>query len=249
VAIVDESGKGVGVFQPDNMTFNAGFHGGDANKGQGGEKSGQTGHIAPIGRQILDHNISWTYTTAFVLGTVDDIRSYAKNNRKVKSCPAWVFQNSRHDWYYAGNAKDTGWPITNMLNVQNDGGGRLMGPVTFWEAKNAPFLEIEGAFKTNSGDVTVDVLVQPVGKSDFTDWLNWSEGKQDAEAERTAKESTFPATPPFTVVQKLKADGTNQVHRIRLADSPAYQGTMKSISIGLSEAGTARIKSIKLSEK
>ncbi len=246
VALIDDSGKGIGVFQPETMIFNAGFHGGDASKGSGGAKDVQTGHIAPTSRQILDHNISWTYTTSFVLGTIEDIRRYARNNRIVKPCPEWNFKDSRKGWYYDGDAKDTGWPVKNFLEIQFAKDARLTGPVSFWEAGNASFLEIEGAFDTDNKEIDLEIHIQPVGKSDFTDWLNWSEGKHDTENERKEKAVKFPVRHSFTAYQKIRADGSNRVYRIHLSELPQYTGTMKNISIAFMCDGTAKIKKIRL---
>ena len=50
-ALLDDNGYGIGVFQPEVVRFNGGFHPNDSFKGHGGEKDGQTGHIAPIGKR------------------------------------------------------------------------------------------------------------------------------------------------------------------------------------------------------
>jgi hypothetical protein len=248
VAMLDVNGKGIGVFQPEVMYFNAGFHGGDDLKGYGGEQDGQTGHIAPVGTQILDYNIRWTYKTSLVLGTVDDIRTYAKQHWQVVTCPEWIFSNSRKNWYYQGNIFDAGYPIQKQLDITFQQGASMIGPLTFWKATDAPVLEIEGAFETASGEITLVAEIQPVGKSDFTEWLNWSEGDQDQEAEKREKAAEFPETPSFTVSEKVQADGDNRIYRIHLDSIPEYTGVGKSLKISFSEAGTAKIKRIKLGE-
>lgn len=245
-ALLDESGKGIGVFQPDATTFNAGFHGGDATKGRGGEKDGQTGHIAPTQRQILDHNISWTYKTAFVLGTIDDIRQYAEENRKIPAQPEWIFENQRHGWYYEGGANESGWPVESGLNVSFAKNSRATSPVTFWKAGDAPFLELEAAFESANPEITLEITIQPVAKSDFTDWLNWSEGNHSAEREKQEKASQSPSMPAFQIKEKIQSDGNLRKYRIDLAASADYRGAMKKLSIGVSDEVTAKIKSIKL---
>lgn len=248
VALLDENGYGIGVFQPEVMTFNGGFHPDDASKGTGGEKDVPTGHIAPIGKQILDHDIRWSYTTSFVLGTVEDIRGYAKANWQVVPHPEWNFQDSRNNWYYQGEMKDTGFPIQGGLDIQFQQGAALVGPVTFWEASATPFLEIEGAFKTASGELVLSVETQPVSPSDFTDWLNWSEGEHDVEAEKKQKASAFPSAPAVHTQQAIAADGQHRTYRIRLADAAAYAGAMKNMKISFSAGGTAKVTRIGLGE-
>ncbi|MDR3308954.1 MAG: hypothetical protein LBS80_03270 [Tannerella sp.] len=244
VALLDANGMGIGVIQPEVMTFNGGFHPSDSYKGSGGEKDGQTGHIAPVGVQILDHNIKWTYKTIFVLGTVDDIRRYAKE--LVVTKPEWTFADSRHNWYFEGEMSDVGWPVQGQLDVSFKQKAQLAGPVTFWQAADAPVLELEGAFETASKQITLSATVQPFGKSDLTDWLNWSEGAQSVETESRNKASEYPAIAPFTVKETIQADGVNRIYRIRLDSSPDYKGAIKSLKIAFSEDGTARIKRIKV---
>ena len=246
VALLDDNGMGIGVFQPDVMTFNAGFHPGDAFKGHGGAKDGQTGHIAPIGKQILDHNIRWTYKTYFILGSIDDVRNYAQKHKQIVCRPEWTFCNSRQNWYYQGNASDGGWPVAETLDVRFGKNAALVGPVTFWKAFDAPVLEVEGAFETVTGEIVLTVEIQPVDKSDFTDWLNWSEGNQSVVAERMQKKFEYPATSPLVLREILTADGVNRVYRLGLTALPDYKGAFKSLKLSFSENGTARIKRIGL---
>ncbi len=249
-ALMDEQGNGIGVYQPKSVKVTAGFHGGDANKGHGGEKSGQTGYIAPLGHQILDHDITWGYDTYFVLGTVEDVRNFAKKMTPANPRPTWKFENSRDDWYYGGGAKDAGWPIQQMLDVQFPADGKLNGPDTFWKAEDAPILEIEGAFQCNdpaaaSGTGTLLVRLQPFGKSDVTDWLGWSEGTHNVEKERAAKAEQYPRAESFDVPLEVTFDGINRVYRVDLSKEPKYHGPMKNLTIQFpSQNGTAKIKRI-----
>lgn len=246
VALLDENGYGIGVYQPNVMVFNAGFHPNPNEMGSGGEKDNPTGHIAPIGRQILDHNIRWSYNTSLILGTLDDIRGYAKSNRNVAQQPEWNFVDSRHGWYYEGPARDSGFPIVNGLDVMFDNGAAMVGPATFWEASSGPYLEVSGAFNSPDKELMLAIDVQPVSPSDFTDWLNWSEGEHDVDTERRQKAAEFPNKPAITVHHTIPADGKHRTHRIPLTANDAYNGAMKSLKISFSGSGTANISSVKL---
>lgn len=246
VALLDEQGHGIGVFQPEVMTFNGGFHPNDEHKGIGGEKDAPTGHIAPIGKQILDHNIRWSYKTSLVLGTLEDIRGYAKANWEVVPQPTWSFQDSRHNWYYEGDMNDSGFPIRKELDIRFKDNAALVSPVTFWEADQTPFLEIDGAFTTADGELSLSVEIQPLSKSDFTDWLNWSDGEHDVATEKQQKATEFPAKQPVSVTQTILADGKHRTYRIHLAKSAAYSGAMKSMKITFSNEGSAKITRIGL---
>ncbi len=245
VALMDDNGYGIGVFQPEVMTFNGGFHPNDHFKGHGAEKDVQTGHIAPVGRQIIDHNIRWTYKTSLILGTLDDIRAYAKENSTVTPNPNWDFKNSRQNWVYHGDIKDTGSPIKGGLDLIFNKDAAIVSPATFWQADKNPVLEIEGKFSAkNSKELELVITLHPVSESDFTDWLNWSEGEFNAEEEWEKKGSLFPLKPAITVTQKIVADGRTQKHRIDLSSIPGYQSAMKSIRISFSEKGKAKISKI-----
>ena len=243
-ALLDDNGYGIGVFQPDVMTFNGGFHPNDSFKGHGDVKDGQTGHLAPIGSQIIDHNIHFTYKTSLILGTIDEIRSYAKVNWQNYSNPEWYFHTSRNHWYYQGEIKDDGFPIKGGLNLQFKQNALIIGPDTFWKASETSFLEIDGEFHTDNKTLDIIVEIQPVSKSDFTDWLNWSEGVFSVEEERINKASEFPKKPTITIKQKIVADGIKRKYRINLNEIPKYDGAMKNVKISFSNKGRAKITSI-----
>lgn len=246
VALLDVNGYGIGVFQPETMYFNGGFHPNDSFKGIGCEKDSPTGHIAPISMQIIDHNIRWTYTTSLILGTLDDIRSYAKDKNQNKTNTNWVFNDSRKSWYYQGEIKDSGFPIEEGLDIQFEANSAIMGPQTFWQAEDAPFLEIDGVFTTSDLDMVLTVEIQPLGKSDFTDWLNWSEGSASVEEEKKRKMTQFPSKSSIKLQKTIDADGNNSKHRIDLRAIQGYQDAMKSIKISFSEGGKANITRISL---
>lgn len=248
VALLDDNGKGIGVIQPDIMKFNAGFHPDDSKKGFGGDKDAQTGHIAPIGTQILDHNIKWVYKTIFVLGDIQDIRNYAKQQRNVSANPSWNFDNSRQMWYYEGECKDSGFPIKNGLDITFNKGAKMVSPVTYWKASANPFLELEAAIDATEDQMEVVVEIQPMAKSDLTDWLNWTEGSHNVDAERKYKETMYPSAESIQLTQKIDVDGKSKKYRIDLSQIPNYDGAMKSVKIHFKGSGKAQVKSIKLGQ-
>jgi hypothetical protein len=248
-ALIDENGKGIGVYQPDAIGVTAGFHGGDANKGHGDFKSGQTGYIAPLTRQILDHDITWSYETAFILGTIDDIRNYAKRKESERGLPAWSFKDSRDGWFYGGGAKDKGLPITGALEVEYPAGGMLIGPETFLPIQNTLTLEIEAAFDSadrNAEEATVTVVVNPFGPSDMTDWLGWSEGEKTVEADRRAKAEKYPAAPAQTTPLSVRCDGVNRVYCVALGEVVTNHKAIKNIALTFNTPGSVQVKRIGL---
>lgn len=103
----------------------------------------------------------------------------------------WSFLQNRNNWYYHGEIKDSGFPLQGGLDISFKKNAALVGPVTFWNATAHSHLEIDGTFKSTDGQVLVEVEIQPVSSSDFTDWLNWSEGASSVEAENKAKATSF----------------------------------------------------------
>ena len=248
-ALIDDNGKGIGVYQADAITMTAGFHGGDDNKGHGGVKSNQTGYIAPLTKQILDHNITWGYEAAFVLGTIDDIRNYAKHREAKRGLPAWSFTDSRAGWFYGAGAKDKGLPIAGALEISFPAGGMLIGPDTFLPVSNALTLEIEAAFDSKDNSVqeaVVTVAVQPFGPSDMTDWLSWSEGKQNVAEQRRAKAKTFPTVPPQKTELTVRYDGVERVYRVPLGKVVTNHAAIKNISLTFNTPGSAKVKRVGL---
>ena len=258
-ALLDDHGKGIGVYQPDALTMRGGFHGGDACKGHGSATSNQTGYIGPTARQILDHNITWGYETAFVLGTVEEIREYARRRESRRGAPAWTFTDSRHGWFYGGGARDTGWPIRGGLEITHPAGGKLIGPETFLPVTADSILEIEAAFDAAAApgapdaapdaphdDATVTVVVQPFGPSDMTDWLAWSTAEHSMEAERLARANTFPTAPAHNIPLTVRRDGTSRVHRVGLGEVAKDYTAVKQLSLTFNTPGAARVKRIEL---
>ncbi len=68
-ALVDDRGIGVGVIHPGVYSFIGGFHG---KPNTGGPKDNPTGYIAPVRKEILDHNIVYEYRYILAVGTLED---------------------------------------------------------------------------------------------------------------------------------------------------------------------------------
>jgi hypothetical protein len=246
-ALIDEHGMGIGVYQPDAVRVTAGFHGGDANKGHGGAKSGQTGYIAPLTRQILDHNIAWTYETFFILGTIDEVRNFAKQAERGKDSPVWEFHETRNGWFYEGGAKDFGLPTTDSLDITFPENGKLTGPDTYWKAGEKQILEIEGAFTTEEQkEMALIAEIQPYAPADFTDWLGWSEGVHDVAKEKAQKAEKYPSVPSLKVEIPVLGDGTERVYRVNLSTVSGYKGAIKNLSFRFTKSGKAKIKQIRI---
>ncbi|MEI6646233.1 MAG: hypothetical protein WCP12_09355 [bacterium] len=221
-ALVNEQGKGVGVYQPDVTRFTAGFAGGDTTKGAGGPKESPTGYIAPIGFCILDANIDWTYKAYLIVGSVDEIRGFVSKRHTRATGLSWIFEKDRLCWYYQGEAIDTGWPIKGALNItyKNDPHALLVGPETFWHATEAPVAEIEAAFSGSVSNQTC--IAQLVIRS-------------------TGEHASL--IYPLDVT----SDGIMRTYRVKLNTKPAYIGAMKQLLLRFPETdGSVRVRRISL---
>lgn len=144
-ALVDDSGWGLGVWNPECVRYVGGFNG---QPGAGSAKDVACGYIAPHAVELLDHHITHGYRYDLVLGTVEEIRAHVYKQPRPAVRPAWKFENDRQGWSYR-NAHDTGWPVRGELNVQlTKTDSNLISPQFFCRAEDASTLVIDAAFQT-----------------------------------------------------------------------------------------------------
>ena len=145
-ALVNDDGWGLGVFHPGVIRFIGGF---DGRPNTGGPHDDSTGYVAPVRREILDHNIVYDYAYDLVLATTAEIRAYAVAHRPEER-PDYQFQHDRQHWTYV-HAVDDGAPVTGALRVRLDEDDpQLLGPGACWPADAAPKLYLRAAFHTKS---------------------------------------------------------------------------------------------------
>ena len=212
VALVDDSKWGVGVVNTDVFFFLGGFAG---TPDAGGPGDNNTGYIAPVREEMLDHNIAYTYEASLVLGTVADIRAYAVAHRRADSRPDYHFdldrfQEDRRGFTYL-NAMDEGLPIRGSLHVKLDEvDPQIYPPEGHWDASEMPVLYIRAAFHTH----------------DATGAVFWSGPGQDIDGSRVV---LFPTIP----------DGQFHTYAVDLAASPDYTGTIAHLRFDPGDGGVA----------
>ena len=134
------------MIQPGIYSFIGGFH---DKPNTGGSRDNPTGYIAPVRKEILDHNIVYEYRYQLVLGTLNEIRAVAKASRVADTRPDYRFTHDRQHWIYTGVA-DTGFPIKGNLHlVQGPRDPQMIGPEQWWRADDVPRLYIRAAFRTH----------------------------------------------------------------------------------------------------
>ncbi len=216
-ALLDDADRGLGIWHPEALTYAGGFHGGDAGKGKGGVRGGQTGYVSPVRHEILDHDIVTENRFVLILGTLAEIRNYAAARPRPDPAPSFRFDGDRRHWWLE-RATDSGFPTPGELRITAPAeGAALVGPPMFWRAGDAPTLHVEAAF--GAGAKEAAVAFAPFGDDNRRGWDQWGPG--------TRKPYAWPETIRFPV----DGDGKLRVYKVRLADHPAYRGAMRGLRI------------------
>ena len=209
-ALVNDEKWGLGVWSEGPVHFCGGFFG---NRGKGGPKDAATGYIAPLGREILDHDIQYEYRYTLVLDSLENIRKYVYEHAPRPAPPKYAFESNRLGWIYRG-AHDTGLPqkgdlegaLKGGLNVIADGPGMmLVGPDTFWKADRSHVLKLKAA------------VVAPGRGETVAGRMYWKILPDD---KFTAKRS---------VPVSLRNDGAIREYRIPLKDAADYRGAVTGL--------------------
>lgn len=206
-ALLNDNNRGLGVFKWDTCSFVGGFFG---TPGAGGSKDAPTGYISPVQDEILDHNIGYEYEYVLIVGTLEEIRQYARQHSRGHARPDYHFQSDRQHWTYR-NAVDTGWPIRGYLHVlleSND--PQLIGPTDPWQAADVPKLYVEAACETDQSEARIF----------------W----------KTHAQPHF--TEDSSLAFQLTPDGRYHLYELDLASCPKYTGMI--LGLRLDPAATGR---------
>ena len=231
-ALLDKNDHGLGVWMPESYRFIGGFAG---KKGKGGPKDGPTGYLSPLHKEILDHNIVYTYDYTLVVGSLRDIRDYVYKHSPRPTPPVWRFTNDRQHWTYA-RTTDAGWPIRDGLRVKlADTRTSMVSPPTIWQADKAPKLYIRAALKSPAKTAAAAFL--PFCPQDAKDWANWGKGPKP------------PARPVVSVTFPINGDGKMRTYEIDMSANKQYRGAITQLRLLLPAGkGLARIAHIGFAE-
>ena len=94
-ALVDDNDYGLGVFNGTSNVSKIGYFG---EKGVGGPRDDQTGYIAPLGLEILDHNAVYSYDYLLIVGKLDFIRATACEKSKALDHRRYSFEHDRNSF-------------------------------------------------------------------------------------------------------------------------------------------------------
>jgi hypothetical protein len=223
-ALVNEQDCGLGVWNEGVYSFIGGFACGQP--GKGGPKDAPTGYIAPVKKEILDHNIQYEFRYVLIVDTLDNIRKYVYEHAAKNPLPAYDFSKDRQSWVFQ-NARDTGWPIQGYLDIRADGSdAQLLGPEAFWQAGPGHKLLITAAAKKNQPPKTYQAQVF------------W----------KTAEDNQFTAQNCLTF--SVTADEKYLTYTLDIGKHPGYQGVITGLRLDpFDTAGTeewVRIRAIEI---
>lgn len=151
-AFVDDTDWGLGICHPGAYVTVGGFHG---TPGSGGPNDVNTGYIAPLHTDVIDHDIIYEYEYTLILGDLfDDIRSYAYTIAPPPG-PYHVFTRDRSHCLpsnltgeappYVGH-----WPMTLDRSDPT-----ILLPPALWEAVDVPRIYITAAFHTQNDQAEI----------------------------------------------------------------------------------------------
>ena len=141
-ALVDDGGWGLGVFKDDGGEFHGGIYG-EARSDD--PKDGSTAYVAPIHVENFDYNIVYEHRTAFVVGSLADIRKRC-NEMATRTPPAWRFVTDRQHWTVR-DATDGGFPLNGEWRIKFGAKKlHLESAIQCWRAESAPTLDLEIAY-------------------------------------------------------------------------------------------------------
>lgn len=210
MAAVDNTGWGLGIYHPGQNRFLGGFVSSGWQPGTGGPQDAPTSYMAPVGIEVLDHNISYSYQYYLVLGTLSEIRNFVYS-QEPNALPNYVFTSDRQHFYY-NNASDGGWPIQGHLHVNlNQNNAQVIGPYCSWRAEQVPNLYIMAAYNLSAATTRRQKTSSIVkGQIQLQYWGS----------------SNFAAPVDFNFI----ADGKPHLYAINLTKSPNHHGLVTRLA-------------------
>jgi hypothetical protein len=206
-ALVDDDGWGLGVHHAGAQLTVGGFHG---SPGWGGPTAVNTGYIAPLHTDLLDHDIVYTYTYTLILGDLeDDIRAWAVAQAAAPG-PDLVFDHDRRHCVPA-NLDDAAPPYDGAWRLHLGAADpRLVTAPMLWHADDVPTVHLRASFATTHDQAA----------------LFFADASGAFSADRRV---------PFTVVP----DGVVRSYAVDLSEHPLYTGVITRLRLDPLETATA----------
>jgi len=194
-ALVDDNDYGLGVYIGSTNLSKIGFAGSTEQKGWGGPRDGQTGYIAPLGHEILDHNISYSYDYSLIVGQVDFIRQTAYELDKNADRRHYNFEHDRNHFYYK-DITDKGYPTGGCLDFDYGKGSELKSPHVFFGKDECKNILLDACFE---GEISGEVI------------CHLYEGLDEKNCGKTGN---------FAIPFKIEGDGKRAISAIDITAAP-----------------------------
>ncbi|MBD3178617.1 MAG: T9SS type A sorting domain-containing protein, partial [Candidatus Latescibacteria bacterium] len=168
--------------------------------GSGGPTDNNTGYIAPLHTDLIDHDIIYEYEYTLILGDLyDDIRSYVYSNAPEPG-PDFVFDRDRQHCL-PGDLSDTSPPYSGFWRLTLDSADpKVILPYCRWQACEVPAIYITCAHHTAS---------------------------DQAELFFAGAEGTFSSDRRLTI--PVVPDGEVRTYEVDLSLHPLYTGVIKRL--------------------
>jgi len=151
-ALVNDDDWGVGIYNPGTILTVGGFHG---TPGGGGPWDNNTGYIAPLHTDLLDHDIVYEYEYTLILGDLyGDIRSYVYSHAPEPGPDFFFNQDRQH--CLPSNLTDTSPPYSGFWRLTLDSADpRVILPPGIWQAEDVPVIHITCAYQTGTDQAEI----------------------------------------------------------------------------------------------
>jgi hypothetical protein len=148
MAATDNNGFGAALYVPGNYLWRKGYFGSDY---AGNEFSNDASYIGATWFHQFDHNSSVEWDYEFVVGNINDMRSYIYSQANPTKGPNYRFDTDRKGWFFF-EAHDSGWPIQGKLDVklQNGKQNQVKSPAAFWRGKDIKKIYVRASFQTKN---------------------------------------------------------------------------------------------------
>ena len=191
-ALIDDDNYGLGIYIGFTNLTKLGFFG---EKGHGGPEDDQTGYIAPLAREILDYNATYSYDYSLIVGQLDFIRRTAYEKDRSSNRRKYSFQKDREHFVYDG-ITDRGYPTGGCLDFDFTQGSQLVSPPVFIDNEATKTITLDALF---DGEIKGEVI------------CNIYDGLDEKNCGKTHE---------FTIPFSISSQGERKVQNIDVSSAP-----------------------------
>lgn len=215
----NDKGVGLGLWIPQSPMFVAYFLG-TPNKGD--EFSGNAGVFGGTMMEVLDPDIRYEAKASYILGSVEDVRQYAKEHQQERLQPNFDFSTDRQHWTFYERLDDGVYPFKGEWFLKFDNKiSNLWGPNVSWDAAKISKMYLQAAYQ---------------GEPQKLGFMWWTQ----------AVAQPYDSFESATLNIDLIPDGQYHTYEIDLSKQPAWRGNVRRLLLNPSgQAQTGKWLKIK----